>query len=298
PGRAAAALAPAARPGPVVLRLPGGRRVEPVLLGARDLTVRFGHLDALRDVSVDVAPGEIVGVIGPNGAGKTTLFNCLSGFVTPAAGAVWFAGHDVSRWSPSRRADAGLGRTFQQGGLALAESAMANLLVAQHPTVAPAWPPSALGAGPRQGGAERRRRAVAEEVLGLLGLAAVAERPAADLPYGNRKLLELGCALVARPRVLLLDEPAAGLAGDEVAWLGRVIEGIRGQLGVAVLVIEHHVPLVKDIADRVTVLNFGRLLAAGDPGEVTRDPAVVEAYLGHRGVAAARGAGPAGGSAT
>ncbi len=274
---------------PLVVRLADGRRIEPVLLAAREITIRFGEVDALRNVSVDVLPGQIVGVIGPNGAGKTTLFNCLSGFVTPNEGRVWFAGRDVSRWSPSKRAGAGLGRTFQQGGLAMSETALANLLIAQHTTLEPVWPPSALGTGPGQAAAERRRRAVAEEVLDLLNLRSAEDRPAGDLSYGNRKLLEMGCALVSRPRVLLLDEPAAGLADDEVAGLAKVIEGIRSQLGVAVLVIEHHVPLVKEVADTVSVLNFGLLLAAGDPDTVTRDPAVVEAYLGQHGLAAERG---------
>lgn len=286
-GEAAASIDRSWRP--LAIRMPDGARVRPVLLAARHITVRFGKVNALSDVSVEVEPGQIVGVIGPNGAGKTTLFNALSGFIAPRDGAVWFGGRDISAWSAPTRAEAGLGRTFQQGGLALAETARANLLIAQHTSIEPLWLPSAIGLGPKQARAELRRVAVADQILEITGLHDDANRPAGSLPYGKRKLLELGCALLSRPQVLLLDEPAAGLADSEVGWLADVIHGIRSQLGIAVLVIEHHVPLVKEVADHVYVLNFGQILAAGDPVTTTNDPVVVEAYLGTRGLAAARG---------
>lgn len=258
----------------------------PPLVEVRGVSVGFAGLKALDDVSIKVGPGAIVAVIGPNGAGKTTLFNTISGFVQPMQGSVWLQGERVDSLSPSARAARGLGRTFQQGGLWLSETVLGNLLVAQHLGI-PAWSPLAMvAAGPAGGVAERRRRALAEEVLSIIGLSQHADRPVRDLPYGNRKVLELGCALMARPAVLLLDEPAAGMSSEEGAWLAGVITSMRAQLGIGILLIEHHVPLVKEAADHVHVLNFGRMLTEGPPEQVTRHPAVLEAYLGRAAVAA------------
>ena len=272
----------------LIVRLPGGGTMEPSLLGARELSISFGSLPALADVSLDVGPTEIVGVIGPNGAGKTTLFNLLSGFSTPDHGAVWFAGHRVDHLSAASRAEWGMGRTFQQGGLWLSETVLGNLLMAQHLHVRPASVIGFIAMGANQWTLEWRRRQVAEQVLDILGLTNLRDQPVGTLSYGTRKLLELGCALVTRPRILLLDEPAAGMSEDEVAWLAGVIGGIRRELDVAVLVIEHHVPLVRQVADRVYVLNFGHVLASGTPDEVTDNPEVIEAYLGTQGTAASR----------
>ncbi|MGC1511776.1 MAG: ATP-binding cassette domain-containing protein [Acidimicrobiales bacterium] len=272
----------------LIVRLPDGATMEPSLLGARELSISFGSLPALADVSLDVGPAEIVGVIGPNGAGKTTLFNLLSGFSTPDHGEVWFAGHRVDHLSAASRAEWGMGRTFQQGGLWLSETVLGNLLMAQHLHVRPASVIGFIAVGANQWTLEWRRRQVAEQVLDILGLTNLRDQPVSTLSYGTRKLLELGCALVTRPRILLLDEPAAGMSEDEVAWLAGVIGGIRRELDVAVLVIEHHVPLVRQVADRVYVLNFGHVLASGTPDEVTNNPEVIEAYLGTQGTAADR----------
>lgn len=262
---------------------PKMREVEPAgppLVEARDIVVRFAGLTAIDDVSIRVQDGEVVAIIGPNGAGKTTLFNTLSGFISPAQGSVLLGGREISGLTPSARTALGLGRTFQQGGLWLSETVLGNLLVAQHLSV-PAWSAASLVAvGPRERAAELRRAALAEEVLAIVGLTRYARRPVADLPYGDRKVLELGCALMSRPEVLLLDEPAAGLGPEAAEWLGGVISSINHQLGIGILVIDHHVPLVKDIAHHVYVLNFGRLLAEGNADEVTRHPEVLEAYLG------------------
>lgn len=270
------------------VRLPDGKLVQPSLLGARNISLSFGSLSALSGVSLDVSPAQVVGVIGPNGAGKTTLFNVLSGFSTPDSGEVWLSGHRVDHLSASSRAEWGIGRTFQQGGLWLSETVLGNLLMAQHLHVRPASVIGFVAAGESQWKLEWRRRQVAEQVLEILGLVNVGNQPVATLSYGTRKLLELGCALVTRPKILLLDEPAAGMSEDEVSWLAGVIRGIRNELEVAVLVIEHHVPLVRQVADEVYVLNFGHLLASGTPDEVTNNPAVIEAYLGTQGTAAAR----------
>lgn len=272
----------------LLVRMPDGATWEPSLLGARELSISFGSLPALADVSLDVGPGEIVGVIGPNGAGKTTLFNLLSGFSTPDHGEVWFAGHRIDHLSAASRAEWGMARTFQQGGLWLSETVLGNLLMAQHLHVRPASVIGFIAMGANQWGLEWRRRQVAEQVLDILGLANLRDQPVGTLSYGTRKLLELGCALLTRPRILLLDEPAAGMSEDEVNWLAGVISGIRRELDVAVLVIEHHVPLVRQVADRVYVLNFGHVLASGFPDEVTANPAVIEAYLGSQGTAAGR----------
>ncbi len=272
----------------LLVRNPDGTTWEPSLLGARRLSISFGSLPALADVTLDVGPGEIVGVIGPNGAGKTTLFNLLSGFSTPDHGAVWFAGHRIDHLSAASRAEWGMARTFQQGGLWLSETVLGNLLMAQHLHVRPASVIGFVAMGANQWGLEWRRRQVAEQVLDILGLINLRDQPVGTLSYGTRKLLELGCALLTRPRILLLDEPAAGMSEDEVNWLADVIAGIRRELDVAVLVIEHHVPLVRQVADRVYVLNFGHILASGLPDEVTANPAVIEAYLGSRGTAAGR----------
>ena len=270
------------RPAPVVVPLPDGRRVRPVLLGARDVTVRFGGNVALEDLSLDVHPGEIVGILGPNGAGKTTAFNVLSGFIPPAAGAVWFRGHAQTGVSPAARARRGLGRSFQQGGLWLSETAHANLMMAQYANLSGRSFGEAVSLTPEQVRYDRRRAAVADDVLDVLGLRPDRHRPVASLPYGHRKVLEIGCAVATRPTLLMLDEPAAGLHGAQSDWIGQAIHAMRRELGITVLVIEHDVPLVRSVSDRIYVLDFGRMIAEGPPDEVLGRSEVIEAYLGHQ----------------
>lgn len=264
----------------VVVRMPDGRRIRPVLLGAKDLTVRFGGNVAIDTVSLDVFPGEVVGILGPNGAGKTTMFNVLSGFIQPSHGVVWFRGRDVSALAPPERTRLGLGRSFQQGGLWLSETAHANLLMAQYARTTGAGFGDAVTAAPAQGRLDRRRAAVADQVLEVLGLADAARRPVAELPYGHRKVLEIGCAVATRPSLLLLDEPAAGLHGVQSEWVAQAIAALRTELGITVVVIEHDVGLVRSVSDRIYVLDFGRLLTEGRPDEVLARPEVIEAYLG------------------
>jgi branched-chain amino acid transport system ATP-binding protein len=256
------------------------RRPAAPLLDVREVTVRFSGLTALDAVDLRVWPGEIAAVIGPNGAGKTTLFNVITGFVPPSSGVVAFGGRRINHLQPARRAARGLARSFQQGGLWPSESALANLLLAQHLAVGPGAPTRLLALGPAQRRRQLDRVAVARRSLAVLGLEQWADVPVRSMPYGSRKLLELGCALAARPRLLLLDEPAAGLSSAESDWLAGIIGGIRDRLGVAVILIEHRVPLVTRVADHITVLNFGRVLAHGAPAAVVDDPAVVEAYIG------------------
>jgi ABC-type branched-subunit amino acid transport system ATPase component len=265
---------------PVAVRLPDDRRIRPVLLAARDVTVRFGGNVAIDGVSLDVFPGEVVGILGPNGAGKTTMFNVLSGFIQPSQGVVWFRGRDVSASAPPERTRLGLGRSFQQGGLWVSETAHANLLMAQYARTTGAGFGDAVTAAPAQGRLDRRRAAVADQVLEVLGLAGAGHRPVAELPYGHRKVLEIGCAVATRPSLLLLDEPAAGLHGAQSEWVAQAIAALRAELGITVVVIEHDVGLVRSVSDRIYVLDFGRLLTEGRPDEVLARPEVIAAYLG------------------
>ncbi|HET7719430.1 MAG TPA: ATP-binding cassette domain-containing protein, partial [Acidimicrobiales bacterium] len=199
----------AVAPAPLVFRMPDEEVVRPVLLGVREVTVRFGGNVAIDSLSLDVHPGEIVGILGPNGAGKTTTFNVLSGFIAPTRGQVWFRGRAISELTPAERTRRGLGRSFQQGGLWPSETAHANLLMAQYGRATGSSFGDAVGLAPDQLRRDRRRAAVADEVLEVLGLGYAARRPVGTLPYGHRKVLEIGCAVATRPVVLLLDEPAA-----------------------------------------------------------------------------------------
>jgi len=281
----------ASTPAPLLVRMPDGGVVRPILLGARDVTVSFGGNVAIEALSLDVHPGEVVGILGPNGAGKTTTFNVLSGFITPARGGVWFRGRDVSERTPAERTRMGLGRSFQQGGLWLSETAHANLLMAQYGRAAGTSFGDVVGVAPEQVRRDRRRAAVADEVLDVLGLGYAARRPVGTLPYGHRKVLEIGCAVATRPVLLLLDEPAAGLHGAQSEWIAEAIAALRRELGITIVVIEHDVPLVRSVSDRIYVLDFGRLLTEGHPDEVLARPEVIEAYLGQP-VSAAPGTVP------
>ena len=249
------------------------------VLEVRDLTIRFGGLTAIDSVNLKVDEWEIVGLMGPNGAGKTTAFNCITGFYKPNAGRVLFRGQDVTKVSPHKKAAMGIGRTFQNVGMVKSETALENLLTAQH---------TKAGYGAHQavvGGSVVRQRerdlvAHAEAILDLLGLSDIRDRRIGALPYGTLKLLELGCALATDPQLLLLDEPSSGMGPEESEDLGHRLLTLRQELGVTMLLIEHHVPLVTAVCDYVYVLNFGKLLAEGDPDFVRNHPEVVAAYLG------------------
>lgn len=242
------------------------------LLDVRSLTVRYGGVVALDDVSFAVAPGEIVGLIGPNGAGKTTCIDALTGFTVPSGGRVRFAGASIEDEPPHDRARRGFVRTFQSLELFDDLSVRENLLVSAD---APTWRSTLTDAlFPKP----RAHRAV-DEVLDLVGLEAVAERHPSDLSNGQRHLVALARALVARPALVLLDEPAAGLDTVETVALGALLRRLPG-LGTSVLLVDHDMGLVLGTCDRVLVLDFGRLVADGTPAEVRADPAVVAAYLG------------------
>jgi branched-chain amino acid transport system ATP-binding protein len=252
-------------------------RTERAAFTMTDIEVRFGGIVALSDVSLEVAPHQVLGVIGPNGAGKTTLFNVACGFVQPATGRLTWQGRELARLRPHQLAGLGIGRTLQGLGLFDRMPVLENVMVGADRHARSGFFSGLLAL---RGSAkeERALRERAMAALAELGIEQYAARLPTSLPYAIRKRVALARALVSEPELLLLDEPASGLSNDEMAELGRLIRGLTDRM--SVMLVEHHMDLVMSVCDAIVVLDFGKVIARGGPDQIRNDPAVMAAYLG------------------
>jgi branched-chain amino acid transport system ATP-binding protein len=249
------------------------------VLEVRDLGIRFGGLQALDAVNFKAEEYEIVGIMGPNGAGKTTAFNCINGFYRPSSGRIFYRDEDITDMRADQRAALGIGRTFQNIGLVRSMTVLENLMTAQHARIRysalegmAGWPTSLA--------TEKKLEQRAHEVLHFMGLTHLANTRLAGLPYGTLKMVEASAVLATDPDLLLLDEPSAGMSPEESHEFGDLLLRIRKELGVTIVMIEHHVPLMVGVCDYLYVLNFGKLLVEGLPKEIQSHPEVITAYFG------------------
>ncbi len=268
---------------------PEGAEPSPVLPGdpllqVQGVSVRFGGLQALDAASIEVPKRAIVGLIGPNGAGKSTLFNAISGFVRPESGTIRLRGREIQDAAPDVRARMGIGRTFQLIGLAKSQSVRENLLLAQH-QLAVYGVPGALAYAPWTAYDERVLAERADRSIEALGFERYAHTPVGKLSHGQQRIVEMACALVTDPEILLLDEPSAGMAPGAVENLAERLSEVRAGLDKTILLIEHNIPLVLDVCDYIYVLNFGEILAEGTTEDIARRPDVIAAYFGEAGSA-------------
>jgi branched-chain amino acid transport system ATP-binding protein len=250
-----------------------------IILEAKSLLRRFGGLVAVNNVSFSVQEHEIFGLIGPNGAGKTTLFNLITGLIPPSSGTLLFQGEEISQSSPHKIAALGIARTFQNIRLFGELSALDNVIIGRHLHTKSNIVQGLFGLKPAPQ-EEQKSQKKALELLELVGLSERAEEKAKNFAYGDQRRLEIARALALEPQILLLDEPAAGMNPSEKQQLSEFIRQIRDRFNLTVILIEHHVPLVMGLCDRIAVLHFGELIALGEPSIVRNNPAVIEAYLG------------------
>jgi branched-chain amino acid transport system ATP-binding protein len=251
----------------------------PPVVSVRDVELNFAGVKALSGVSFDVVGNELFAIIGPNGAGKTSIFNVLSGVYRPQVGSVTFLDHDLLGQRPHVIAGQGMARTFQNIELFENLDVVDNLMLGRHHHLGYGWPSAVAWVGRARKAEVRNRRAV-EEIIDFLEIEAYRRMPAGLLPYGIQKRIELGRALAMEPRLLLLDEPVAGMNGEETEDMARFILDIRSELGIPMILVEHDMGLVMDLADRVMAMDFGRPLVTGLPAEVQAHPEVIRAYLG------------------
>lgn len=259
-------------------------QVEQKGLEVRNLTLRFGGVLALDNVSFEVEPGELLSIIGPNGAGKSSVLNCISGFYRPESGGVFLAGQDITAMKPHKIAAHGVGRVFQNVELFSHLTVLENVMLGRHHLLRPNWLSDMLYLSPGGLRRELAHRRVAEEILDFVEIERYRDMHVGQLSYGLQKRVELARALAMNPSVLLLDEPVGGMNQEETEDMVRYILDVKEQLGVTMVLIEHHMGVVVDISDRVVVVDFGRKVAEGPPREIADHPEVQRVYLGESGL--------------
>ena len=252
------------------------------VLAVKDLSLSFGGLQVLSDVELGVKPGQIFAIIGPNGAGKTSILNCIGGFYRPQRGAVSLDGRDITRLSPDRRAGLGLARTFQNIALFRGMTVLDNIKLGAHVHLRTGLLSSLLYLGPAHREEMALREDVERDVIDFLEIGHIRNLPVGSLAYGLQKRVELARALAMRPKVLLIDEPVAGMNAEETEDMARFILDIKEERGTTIMLIEHDMNVVMDISDHVAAFNFGRKIAEGSPAEVGKHPEVIKAYLGEK----------------